>query len=219
MNISTDWNKKDQVKCPHCGSRNTARILYGKPAMNDELQAELDSGKVRLGGCCVSGIEDGNGDMIRLEPSRYCNDCQKEFSFPPFLVAKDQSKAEAYNEIVKEIRFTVDGYLPGESVVIKKNEKGALVSASKFLSDEIPDRQITKARWDKLVERLYVDFYLHEWQKKYDDSGVTDLEHWKLEILMTNRRKQTYEGNHAYPPYWSELKALFRPFFKRSKNC
>lgn len=32
-------NKKAQIKCPYCGSKNTARILYGMPAFSDELQA------------------------------------------------------------------------------------------------------------------------------------------------------------------------------------
>ena len=56
-------------ECPFCRSRNTARILYGMPAMDEELEAKVKAGKVCLGGCCVT----------MFDPKRYCNDCGKEF--------------------------------------------------------------------------------------------------------------------------------------------
>ena len=71
--------ENDEVKCPYCGSTDTARILYGKPFFSDELQKQLDSGKVRLGGCCIHVVEAEDGTMVRTDPERYCNHCGKEF--------------------------------------------------------------------------------------------------------------------------------------------
>ncbi|MGL5950955.1 MAG: hypothetical protein ACRCZH_06010 [Cetobacterium sp.] len=43
-----------RIKCPACGSRNTARIQYGMPMLDEELQRKLDNKTVMLGGCCIS---------------------------------------------------------------------------------------------------------------------------------------------------------------------
>ena len=56
-------------ECPYCGSRNSARILYGLPGMDEELEAKIQAGKVCLGGCSVPWAA----------RKRYCNDCGKEF--------------------------------------------------------------------------------------------------------------------------------------------
>jgi len=57
--------KKDDAQCPACGSRSVARILYGLPGFDDEMQGELDSGRLALGGCCITGYD----------PNRHCNAC------------------------------------------------------------------------------------------------------------------------------------------------
>ena len=60
-------NKRAQIKCPYCSSKNTARILYGYPAYSEELQKKLDNGKIAIGGCCISGAP-VDGGMIRTDP-------------------------------------------------------------------------------------------------------------------------------------------------------
>lgn len=42
------------IKCPACGAKAVARILYGMPIFSEELEEELREGKITLGGCCVS---------------------------------------------------------------------------------------------------------------------------------------------------------------------
>ena len=39
-------NQRAQIKCPFCGSKDTARILYGKPLVTDHLQDKLDRKKL-----------------------------------------------------------------------------------------------------------------------------------------------------------------------------
>lgn len=55
-------------KCPACDERKIAEILYGMPAYSAELQADLDAGRIVLGGCCI-----GNDD-----PAWQCTACGAE---------------------------------------------------------------------------------------------------------------------------------------------
>ena len=208
-------NKKGQIKCPYCGSKNTARILYGLPAFSEELQRKIDSGKISIGGCCVSGVP-VDGGMIRTDSSRVCNDCKKKFGKPPLIIAKDLSGAEDYRDIVTSIHFSVGGYFQGISeVTITRYEKNALVRVKKSHSiEEIPEKRITVKKWNRIVNALYRQMYLHEWKKNYDDPDVMDGEQWELKIKLTGNRRRNYGGSNAYPPYWSELKKLFREYTK-----
>ncbi len=207
-------NKKAQIKCPYCGSTDTARILYGMPAFSDELQKKLDSGKVHLGGCCLMGIKTEDGEMIQTDPKRYCNHCRKEFAKPAYWQNKDQ--IVYYPDMVEALEFEVGGYFGGTTrITIRKDPKGALVHVDYFngIPDTPPsDRQITPLRWMRLVDRLFNELYVHEWRKKYVDPYVLDGTQWSLEISLGGRRKRTIYGSNAFPPYWSELKSLFRSF-------
>jgi hypothetical protein len=43
--------------CPQCNSKHVARLVYGLVLLpTPELRAELDAGRARLGGCCISDI-------------------------------------------------------------------------------------------------------------------------------------------------------------------
>ncbi|PKU92507.1 Zn-ribbon protein [Bifidobacterium pseudolongum subsp. globosum] len=57
--------------CPYCGSRNIARIFRGMSTFTEELQRELDEGKVALGGCVF--------EYDRPILLYHCNDCEEEF--------------------------------------------------------------------------------------------------------------------------------------------
>lgn len=56
-------------KCPACGSRRIARILYGQPVFSEQLRLDMKAGKITLGGCCVSDES----------PVWQCADCDLEF--------------------------------------------------------------------------------------------------------------------------------------------
>ena len=59
------------IKCPKCGSRKVAKILYGLPALDDELVAKIDAGEVVLAGCEIP-----YGAPLR---SHECRDCGFQF--------------------------------------------------------------------------------------------------------------------------------------------
>jgi rubrerythrin len=42
-------------KCPSCGSGKVAQILWGYPAYDEEMEKDLEAGRIILGGCVVSG--------------------------------------------------------------------------------------------------------------------------------------------------------------------
>ncbi len=49
----TRQRQKTRPPCPRCGSGDVAWILRGYPAMDEELDADLDARRVILGGCLV----------------------------------------------------------------------------------------------------------------------------------------------------------------------
>ena len=208
-------NKKAQIKCPYCSSINTARILYGLPVFSEEFQKKLDNGKFAIGGCSISGVP-ADGGMIQTDPTRVCNNCKKKFGKPPLIISREMDSAEDYRSIVKSIYFSVGGFFQGNTkVTITRNKKGALVEVEKTHSmEEIPDRQITKKKWNRILNSLYDKMYLHEWKKTYYDFDVLDGEQWELKIRLTGNRRRNYEGSNAYPPYWPELTKLFREYTK-----
>ena len=46
--------RRRPTRCPACGSRRMARILYGMPMGDEKLTRDLDAGRIVLGGCCVT---------------------------------------------------------------------------------------------------------------------------------------------------------------------
>ena len=64
----------DNRRGPRCKSDNVARIQWGLPAFTEELERGLESGRVILGGCCISPDS----------PELHCNDCGAEFGHLDF---------------------------------------------------------------------------------------------------------------------------------------
>ncbi|MCD7974987.1 MAG: hypothetical protein LUF25_04285 [Phascolarctobacterium sp.] len=60
------------MKCPKCGSRKVAPIMYGLPALSKDLEERLNNKKLVLGGCCVSDND----------PRYYCFGCEQKIGYP-----------------------------------------------------------------------------------------------------------------------------------------
>ncbi len=206
---------KYYTRCPFYGNSNTAKIIYGYPAFDAEMQQNLASGKWVLGGCCINETEI-NGERVSLQPSRRCNVCKKDFGTNPILIDKKTGKVENYRDIVTSVELSIGGFFGGWSEIsFKKNDDGAFVSVSStrlIEPDEefVPDHQISASEWYEFMDTLYGRMYLHEWKKKYVDLGVLDGTQWTLKIKMTGNRKRTYEGSNDYPPYWRSLLNVFK---------
>ena len=214
-------NKRAQIKCPRCGSIHTARYLYGMPAFNEEMKRKLDAGRLVLGGCCVSFVE-VDGEEIYDMPKRFCNDCKKDFQSPPIIYKKEEDKWEDFRDIVTQIKFEIGGFLGRSKVVIKRKDEGAIVHTEepffiKKIDPENPipygDKQIRPDKWRRIVSKLFDEMYVHEWKKHYyPDEPVEDGEQWELTIRFEGRRGMKISGDNAYPPYWPELKKIFREY-------
>jgi len=216
---------EEQIMCPRCGSRDTAKILYGMPAYG-EIKDEIESGKIVLGGCCIFTVPTERGD-VQYQPEWVCNQCGKKFGAPPLVFSKDRSFAEDYRDIATRIEFSYGGFSGGFTyITIKKNEAGALVRVEKngnALRDFTPEEikaghkgcQITPEKWNSILETFYGKLHLHEWDRDYSDLSVLDGVSWGLAITLTRNRRRVYSGLNVYPPYWKQLEDVFRQFSER----
>jgi len=59
---------REKPKCPRCGSPDVLPIVYGFPGQ--EMMEAANSGKIRLGGCCISA------DM----PMQQCSLCGSKWN-------------------------------------------------------------------------------------------------------------------------------------------
>lgn len=206
------YNSRSYVKCPRCGSKNTARILYGMPCMSEELQRRIDDGKIVIGGCRITEIP-VDGEMANIGPARVCGDCGKEFGKPPLIVARDHSSVEDYRDIVNSIEFVIRDTFGGDTkITIRKNENGAMVKVRERASErpdgeesETASGQILQEDWDRILNTLYGGLYLHEWRKSYDNRFIPDGPRWELRLRMTGRRQRSYHGSNSLTPYYNEL--------------
>ena len=196
------------MKCPRCGSKNVAEILYGMPAFDDELEARIESGKVRLGGCCVTDHD----------PRFHCNKCHSDFGYPPTITTKTGS--EDLRDAITSIYFSVGGYFEGHKEIwFKKSGDTVSYSLTSFPNyAEANNVVISKREWQALLDKLFCKLCVHEWKKRYDDPCVLDGEQWKLQFKLTRGRQRTYHGSNAYPPLWAELQRVFQPYFKKYRE-
>lgn len=70
--IAKEYRYKPR-KCPVCGSNRIANILYGLPVMSPKMERELATGKLVLGGCCITDDD----------PEWQCADCNCPFFKQP----------------------------------------------------------------------------------------------------------------------------------------
>lgn len=54
-------------RCPFCGSKNLAKILYGLPVESSKLDRQIARGKIILGGC----------NLTENSPLWTCNKCNE----------------------------------------------------------------------------------------------------------------------------------------------
>lgn len=211
---------KTGKKCPHCGSRNVAKIIYGMPAFS-LIKKELEEGKVYIGGCVIRNINvKGTDESVNIDPRYHCNDCEYEFGKAPVLLPSRRKMVEShfdfegerYLDIVEGIEFSSSmRMLPMWHVTVTRNDDGAHVTVMKQQIGPLgfEEKQLTPDEWRLLLSNLYEKMYLHEWKKSFSNPSVKDGESWHLKIKLSGGRIRNYKGSNAYPPYWKELKSLF----------
>ena len=74
------------MKCPICGGKKTAPILYGMPAYDEEMEKKIREQKIYLGGCLFAPVN----------PQYHCFSCEEDFYDPC-----DREKRELNEKIIK----------------------------------------------------------------------------------------------------------------------
>lgn len=65
---TTHYFTRKPCKCPHCGGK-VASVLYGMPIYSEKLQADLDAGRIVLGGC----------EICEENHQWECTQCERKF--------------------------------------------------------------------------------------------------------------------------------------------
>ena len=192
--------------CPRCGSKDTAPIMYGLPCFDDELRRKLNNHEIALGGCCIDGGE----------PEYRCFCCHKDFGTPPIIHSEQGSKS--YLDSVNAIRFSDGGYPDGYwEISIQRNESSINLDVCPNSIEGLHfRREMSEEEWHGLIWSLYMDLLLHEWKRSYNNPDILDGEQWELKINLTDGHKRLYHGSNAFPPLWTDLVALFRPYLQEA---
>ena len=146
-----------------------------------------------------------------------CKSCSSNVGTPPVC----RETGEDYRDVAVSLEFSVGGFSQGgRKILIKKNNAGIELSAWSRLSPD-PDirRPMENAEWKKLLDRLYGELYLHEWEKSFVEPKVMDGAQWKLELAFTGDRVESYYGSNRYPPYWKKLTELFDPYWQEARSA
>lgn len=222
-------NIEAQIKCPYCGNINTARLIYGLPRFSDRTKEKISKGKWALGGCCIRMAKVGKRN-IRIDPKRFCNNCKKTFgSEPVFYEIKDSVSSitgEYYRDIVTFLEFSIGGFGYGnDTIKILKSDDRALVRVEKRRHGVSNGEQgcffdtieITLSEWYAIIDKLYGEMYLHEWNKIYQNNGILDGTQWSLDVIINRHKTIRYYGSNEYPVYWEEFRKIFNNFLFKVK--
>mgnify|MGYP003611462848 FL=1 len=181
--------------CPRCGSKDTAKILWGTRAFSEDLEEKLKKKETALGSCCVS---DNN-------PTYHCNKCKKDFG-----------RSTSLNEtLTNSIHFCLGGYFGGyHDVTISKTITGALIEYRPPIGakDATPIvKEILSVDWMSFVSDLY-RCYVSDWKNHYVDPDILDGTQWELEIVFEDQSIMKRHGSNAYPPHWKKFISVFKEY-------
>ena len=181
-------------KCPACGSKNTAKILYGEPGY--EAYEREESGEIKLGGCCalVGG------------PEYHCNECKSQWN-------REQAIEAEYNKITR-LKASVGGFF-GDSFTIDINLDSLQVSWDRCGegTEESIQKSIRRKTASNLKEEL-MRLGLLDWKVKYVEPGVLDGTHWSVEIQLDGRKVKK-QGDNQFPEEWTAFCRLMRRISRR----
>jgi len=174
--------------CPRCGSNNTERFHCCMPALNSELQKQIDKGELVLGACCVA----------ENNPSHHCNACKKDFG----------RKTRDYELATTSIDFSLGGCFAGyHYITMQKNDRGASIHyETPFCAEDHAaiSRVINEDEWRNFVHKLYL-CYITDWKRSYVNPHILDGTQWDLEVKIRNMHTIKISGSNAYPPHWKKL--------------
>lgn len=182
--------------CPRCGGTHTAKILWGLPLYDEELEKRIENEEVVLGGCCIP--------IPRAD--YHCFDCDCHILFDTTL---DQRNTES-------ISLFVHGFFnfPGHILHVYHEQDAYYMEGPELKQI----KEITSEIFNKILKAVY-SCCPGEWEREYIYPYVLDGTQWELEIdfkesyqYHDGRRTIKVQGDNAYPPLWTKMLRKITPF-------
>lgn len=203
-----------RMKCPYCGSTNTAKIIRGMPDYTALLEMDKRKEKYIIGGCCITGND----------PAYKCLECYLGFGTPPVLKGEEEEEAGdqiLLSDIITEIWFAVGGFFDGYDHVriIRKGDKRVLCAYHVPPSDDEEPfvlREFSAREWKALMNKLFCRLFVHEWKHEYSNDEILDGTQWYLELRLDGRKDYVISGSNAFPPLYGDLEKMFLKYLRES---
>lgn len=166
-------------KCPHCGSTNVRKIVYGYPST--ELWEEELKGKIKLGGCCIT----------ENQPNYYCDDCENSFN-----------KEFRNSLFITKIEIFIDsfGSTPETYILEKTNDKFLM----RYTLNEI---ELDLKSWDRVISHLINYYCLLELNDEYypKDRFVLDGVSCTITIYDDEKEIKNIYCSNEFPPMFDSM--------------
>ena len=163
-------SKRTPPMGPTCGSSRIANILYGMPDFDDKLEKDLDSGRITLGGCCIT-----NDD-----PEWQCADCQtviyKKRNHTETKIIEIFKNENVINAALEETKRYYRPYDPGS-----------------YLYHQIMEYNFDSKFSKKFIELAYVT--LSAWNMNSRGAKLQNFEVFKKSIVNSEK---TFNILNAY---------------------
>lgn len=178
-----------QIKCPHCGMTDIIDLL---PLSTDLLWEKLSEDELKY--------------------RYYCGACDKYFGATAYT--EDGRQVIPY---ITGLCFYMGDYFKGFSQIgFRRHYPNCCTYKITMCRDDNREDILgRKACGDlsRLIDSLYYDLFLDDWQQSYDSGESTTGTYWKLIVFIQDAKKRVYSGTQEHPVYWNELLALFQPYF------
>lgn len=181
------------VKCVKCGGHNTAAYLYGLPVFDEQLEKDLETKKIILGGCVVTD----------LEPMFHCHDCQLDFGYSAKRMYEDGFVDYIEDTIYYMMSVNYVEYGETKFILYKENDKYFVEfhTPSNKYKDEISEKD-----YKKNLTTIFEKAYVLEWNENNERKSPVDTTDWRIEIKCNNGKAFTTYGKNYFPPYFRKAK-------------
>ena len=170
--------------CPSCGSKDIAKILYGKPFFDEELEKALEEKKIKLGGCTITGHD----------PKYYCNLCETFFDTDPWLIIND----------IKEVKYHYRSWNNSMDIHISRGKKNNLIiNENRYHKKDY--NSIMK--WDTFIIKLISTKFL-DWNDSYINTDILDVINFELTVILYKGETIERYGSNHFPPHFKKLRTM-----------
>lgn len=188
-------------KCPACGSSKVADVIYGYLDYSDELQSQLDQGKIILGGCCVT-----NDD-----PEWQCSECGVDIY--RFKLIYDRTLTEDFSRLLEpggDLRWLFEYVKIKEDLdfQIGKHKKRQWISIYRGLSRIL---KITKSGKDLKLEaaKAYKEIFPELYGIRSVNSNFQKQLDYVSDQVEKRRKFDRYYNNHKEGFYQNKFSRRF----------